>query len=158
MFKCARKCSLLLSAAVIFGGCAGTPPSARLSSSTTSPAKSADSEQTTEGLSDVFDEDRSQSMAITTTSEAVDLDRWPLTGLQDEGVGTWPVLMVKIDNHDRARPQAGISPKRRPEQCSFRCRLIPATFRQPAARRNGAEASLMRQSTGACSIVSSHIS
>ena len=109
MFKCARKCSLLVLVAVIFAGCAGTPPSARLSSSTTSPAKSADSEQTTKGLSDVFDEDRSQNMAITTTSEAVDLDRWPLTGLQDEGVGTWAVLMVKIDNHDRARPQAGIN-------------------------------------------------
>ena len=63
----------------------------------------------TKGLSDVFDQDRTQILAVTTTSEAVDLDRWPLTGLQDEGVGTWPVLMVKIDNHDRARPQAGIN-------------------------------------------------
>ncbi len=109
MYRCARRCSLLLLVAVISAGCAGTPPSSRLSSSSTSTTEIAVLEQSIEDITDVSGGDRSGDTSVTTVSEAVELDRWPLTGVQDEGVGTWPVLIAKIDNHDRARPQAGIN-------------------------------------------------
>ena len=109
MFRYGRRCSAPLLAAVIFAGCAGTPPSARLSSPSTLPVEVATPEQSTEDTNNGSDVDPGRDTAATTATKAPELDRWPLTGVRDEGVGAWPALMVKIDNHDRARPQAGIN-------------------------------------------------
>lgn len=62
-----------------------------------------------EDTNDFSDGERSRDTAATTVSQAVELDRWPLTGIQDDEVSTRPVLLAKIDNHERARPQAGIN-------------------------------------------------
>jgi hypothetical protein len=49
------------------------------------------------------------SATTSTTVIPAEVTVLPLTGLPDEGVGPRPALVVKVDNHDRARPQFGLS-------------------------------------------------
>tara|TARA_B100000700_G_C14898614_1_gene786238 strand:+ start:158 stop:1141 length:984 start_codon:yes stop_codon:yes gene_type:complete len=49
------------------------------------------------------------TVGVATTSAAINLESWPLTGIPADEVGNWPILVVKIDNHDRARPQYGLN-------------------------------------------------
>ncbi len=89
--------------------CAGTPPSARLSPSSTTVTEVASSERPVASESAVLVGDDSLDVVATTTVEIIEFTSWPLTGIRDDEVEDWPVLMVKIDNHDRARPQFGIN-------------------------------------------------
>ncbi|PDH68914.1 MAG: hypothetical protein CNE88_04225 [Acidimicrobiales bacterium MED-G01] len=99
----------LLLAAGVSASCAGTPPSARLSpsSTTVTDIASAEGPVTVEGSVPDLDDD--QDVVPTTAQEIEDSESWPLTGIGDDQVGNWPVLIVKIDNHDRARPQSGVN-------------------------------------------------
>ena len=49
------------------------------------------------------------TLGVATTSVAINFESWPLTGVPADEVGNWPILVVKIDNHDRARPQYGLN-------------------------------------------------
>ena len=54
------------------------------------------------------------TVGVATTSAAIDLESWPLTGIPADEVGNWPILVVKIDNHDRALSLIHISEPTRP--------------------------------------------
>ena len=109
MLRHGRQLLFLLLVAGASAGCAGTPPSARLSPSSTTliEVPSAEGSEAVEG--GVLDSDDGQAVVPTTTQAIEEFKSWPLTGIRDEQVGNWPVLIVKIDNHDRARPQSGIN-------------------------------------------------
>lgn len=49
------------------------------------------------------------SATTSTTALTAEATLFPLTGLVDEGNRPRPALVVKIDNHDRARPQFGLT-------------------------------------------------
>ena len=109
MLRHGRQLLFLLLVAGASAGCAGTPPSARLSPSSTTliEVPSAEGSEAVEG--GVLDSDDGQDVMPTTTQAIEESKSWPLTGIRDEQAGNWPVLIVKIDNHDRARPQSGIN-------------------------------------------------
>ena len=109
MLRHGRRLLFLLLVAGVFASCAGTPPSARLSPSSTTLTEDASAEGSEAVEGEVLDGDDDQDVVPTTTQEIEESESWPLTGIQDEQVGNWPVLIVKIDNHDRARPQSGIN-------------------------------------------------
>ena len=109
MLRHARQLLFLLLVAGVSASCAGTPPSARLSASSTTliEVPSAEGSEAVEG--GVLDSGDGQDVMPTTTQAIEESKSWPLTGIRDEQAGNWPVLIVKIDNHDRARPQSGIN-------------------------------------------------
>ena len=99
----------LLLAVGASSSCAGTPPSARLSPSSTTLVDVASAEVSVTAEENLLDRDSGQDVVPTTAQAIDDFESWPLTGIRDDQVGNWPVLIVKIDNHDRARPQSGVN-------------------------------------------------
>ena len=101
-------CATVIAAAT---SCAATPPGARVSpSSTTAQAETIPDE--TEGvLAPSKSPNPTPPVAdgTATTLPPEQSDVWPLTGVQGQEIGRWPALLIKIDNHDRARPQFGIN-------------------------------------------------
>lgn len=102
---------LCIVVAVAAASCAGTPPSARLSPTSTTPQGINAPDETGGGTALISSQDLQQPVAdvAATTLPPEQRNIWPLTGIQGEDVGDWPALLVKIDNHDRARPQFGIN-------------------------------------------------
>lgn len=102
---------LCIAIAVATTSCAGTPPSARLAPTSTTTQELNASDETAAVTVALSSQDSVQQVAdgVSTTLPPAQRDIWPLTGVKGEEVGDWPALVVKIDNHDRARPQFGIN-------------------------------------------------
>ena len=89
--------------------CAATPPSARSTRSSTSAPATTVQEQSDSSGTEKPRVGEGDAAIVTTTARTSDLQAWPLTGTPGDNVGDWPVLVVKIDNHERARPQFGVN-------------------------------------------------
>ena len=102
---------LCLAVAVAATSCAGTPTSARLAptSTTTQELNAPDETAVVTAPSSSQDLEKQVADGGPTTLPPEQRDIWPLTGVEREYAGDWPALVVKIDNHDRARPQFGIN-------------------------------------------------
>jgi hypothetical protein len=96
-----------LALAVLAGACAGGAEAAGPSTLPTLPPSFA---STTSTLPPVTQPDGSTVPSVETTTTTIPAVVWPLTGLPGADVprASLPALVVKIDNHARARPQVGL--------------------------------------------------
>ncbi len=103
-----RFCVLLLTTGIALS-CAATPPSARTTTTAVPPSVSLTLEQGDDSEAESNEPSSTNTLGVATTSVAINFESWPLTGIPADEVGNWPILVVKIDNHDRARPQYGLN-------------------------------------------------
>ena len=105
------RAGLCIAIALATTSCAGTPPSARpVPTSTTTQELNAPNEIAVVTVpSSSQDLEQQADDGVASTLPPAQRDIWPLTGVKGEAVRDWPALVVKIDNHDRARPQFGIN-------------------------------------------------
>ena len=103
-----RFCVLLLATGIALS-CAATPPSARTTTTAVPPSVSLTLEQGDDSEAESNEPSSTNTLGVVTTSVAINFESWPLTGISADEVGNWPILVVKIDNHDRARPQYGLN-------------------------------------------------
>gem|GEM_PF-5814308 len=80
MLRHGRRLLFLLLVAGVFASCAGTPPSARLSPSSTTLIEDASAEGSEAVEGEVLDGDDDQDVVPTTTQEIEESESWPLTG------------------------------------------------------------------------------
>ena len=103
-----RFCVPIITAGIALS-CAATPPSARTTTSAILPSVSLPIEQIDDSETESIGTALTNTPGVATTSVAIDLESWPLTGVPADEVGNWPILVIKIDNHERARPQYGLN-------------------------------------------------
>ena len=103
-----RFCVPIITAGIALS-CAATPPSARTTTSAILPSVGLTTEQIDDSETESIGTALTNTPGVATTSVAINLESWPLTGVPADEVGNWPILVIKIDNHERARPQYGLN-------------------------------------------------
>ena len=109
MARATLRIQLLLLMTGIVLSCAATPETARSVKTPTSEAVVATADQREDSNQGVTTGEPPEALEVPLAPLPSGRRAWPLTGVATDAAGLWPVLVTKIDNHDRARPQYGIN-------------------------------------------------
>ena len=109
MARATLRIQLLLLMTGIALSCAATPETARSLKTPTSEAVVTTVEQREDSNQRAATGEPPEDLEVLVAPLPSGRRAWPLTGVATDAAGSWPALVTKIDNHDRARPQYGIN-------------------------------------------------